>query len=207
MTKPPDIRAVALEAFGVRLEPLAEHHRAGLARAADAPEIWDHMPLSGQGDGFDRWFDAALAVGRTGEEAVWAVRTLHDQALVGGTRFLAIVAAHRRVELGHTWYAPAVWGSFVNPACKFALLAYAFEDLGLNRVEFKTDNLNLRSQAAIAKLGAVCEGVFRAHMVRRDGSLRDSVYYSITRDDWPAVREGLRRRLGARPDGGEAPPV
>jgi RimJ/RimL family protein N-acetyltransferase len=183
-----------LIAARVRLEPLAEAHRAGLARAADAPQIWDHMPSPAHGVRFDAWFDAALAVAQTGREAVWAVRA-PDGELVGSTRFLSIEPAHRRLEVGHTWYAPRVWASQVNPACKFMLLRYAFDTLNFNRVELKTDIRNVRSQAAIARLGAVKEGVFRAHMVRPDGSLRDSVYFSIIRDDWPAVRHGLAARL------------
>jgi RimJ/RimL family protein N-acetyltransferase len=181
----------------VRLEPLAEAHRAGLARAADHPQIWTHMPIDASGDGFAAWFDASLKLALAGREAVWAVRTLGDGALVGSTRYLAIEPQHRRLEIGHTWFAPAVWGGQVNPACKLALLRYAFEALGFNRVELKTDNRNLRSQAAIAALGATREGVFRAHMVRRDGSLRDSVYFSVVRGEWPAVRERLAARLGA----------
>ena len=177
----------------VRLEPLTEAHRAGLACAANQAEIWEHMPSSASGAGFDPWFDQALDLALAGREAVWAVRT--DGILVGSTRYLAIEPEHRRLEIGHTWYAPQVWASRVNPACKLALLRYAFESLGFNRVELKTDNRNLRSQAAIAKLGATREGVFRAHMVRRDGSLRDSVYFSIVRDEWPSVRDRLTARL------------
>jgi RimJ/RimL family protein N-acetyltransferase len=186
-----------LMAGRVRLEPLAESHREGLARAADDPAIWAHMPADASGARFGAWFDAAMTAARTGEHAVWAVRTLGDDALVGSTRYLAIDPHHRRLEVGHTWYAPQVWGGKVNPACKLALLRYAFETLAFNRVELKTDNRNLRSQAAIAKLGATREGVFRAHMVRPDGSLRDSVYFSIVRDEWPAVRAGLLARLSA----------
>jgi RimJ/RimL family protein N-acetyltransferase len=179
----------------VRLEPLTEDHRAGLARAADQAEIWEHMPHAASGAGFTAWFDHALDLALGGREAVWAVRTSADGALVGSTRYLAIEPEHRRLEIGHTWYAPRVWATQVNPACKLALLRYAFESLGFNRVELKTDNRNLRSQAAIAKLGAVREGVFRAHMVRRDGSLRDSVYFSIVSGEWPSVRDRLTARL------------
>ena len=195
MSQAPDIRAVELEAAGVRLEPLAERHREGLRQAGDADAIWAHMPAPARGDGFDPWFDWSLSVCASGSEAAWAVRTLSDGALVGSTRYLAIVPAHRRVEIGHTWYAPSVWASRVNPACKYLLMTYGFETLGLNRIEYKTDIRNTRSQAAIAKLGAVREGVFRAHMVRPDGSLRDSVYFAVTRDDWPAVKAGLQARL------------
>jgi RimJ/RimL family protein N-acetyltransferase len=177
----------------VRLEPLVSEHRDGLARAADHGEIWQHMPHDASGVGFEAWFDHSLTLALAGREAVWAVRT--DGALVGSTRYLAIEPEHRRLEIGHTWYAPQVWAGRVNPACKLALLRYAFESLDFNRVELKTDNRNLRSQAAIAKLGATREGVFRAHMVRRDGSLRDSVYFSIVRDEWPAVRDRLAARL------------
>ena len=194
---PLDIRAIPLEAAGVRLEPLADAHREGLRAAADAQEIWTHMPTPALGAAFDKWFDGSLQVCETGGEAAWAVRTLSDNALVGSTRYLNIEAAHARVEIGHTWYAPAVWAGVVNPACKFALLRYGFETLGLNRIELKTDIRNTRSQAAIAKLGAAREGVFRAHMIRPDGSLRDTVYFSVIRDEWPAVRERLLTRLAA----------
>jgi RimJ/RimL family protein N-acetyltransferase len=186
-----------LMAGRVRLEPLGEQHRDGLARAADHAAIWAHMPSDASGAGFRPWFDGSLETALAGREAVWAVRTLADNTLVGSTRYLAIEPAHKRLEIGHTWYAPAAWGGPVNPACKLALMRYAFETLGFNRVELKTDNRNLRSQTAIAKLGAVREGVFRAHMVRRDGTLRDSVYFSVVRNEWPAVREKLTARLAA----------
>ena len=187
-----DLRPTLIVA-GVRLEPIEERHRGPLAAAADDARIWAHMPFDASGARFDRWFDAALEVAERELEAVWVVKA--DGALVGSTRYLAIEPAHRRLEIGHTWYAPAAWGGKVNPACKLALMRYAFEGLGFNRVELKTDNLNRRSQAAIAKLGAVREGVLRAHMVRRDGSLRDSVYFSVVRSEWPSVRERLTARL------------
>jgi N-acetyltransferase len=184
-----------LETAGVRLEPLIEAHREPLRRAATAPEIWKHMPSKATGVGFDPWFDHALGTAEAGREAAWAVRA--GGAIVGSTRYMAIVPEHRRLEIGHTWYAPGVWASVVNPACKLALLRHAFETLEFNRVELKTDIRNTRSQRAIAKLGAEREGVFRAHMVRPDGSLRDTVYFAIVRGDWPAVREGLTARLAA----------
>lgn len=195
----PKICAKTLEAAGVRLEPLGRQHFDGLKQAADAPEIWTHVPTGAAGDDFEPWFEAALAIASVGKEVVWAVRTLADDAIVGSTRYLNIDALNRRVEIGHTWYARETWGTFVNPACKMLLLRYAFEDLRLHRVELKTDILNRRSQAAIAKLGAVKEGVFRAHMVRRDGTLRDTVYFAVIRDDWPAVRDGLQARLAPAP--------
>jgi RimJ/RimL family protein N-acetyltransferase len=194
MSQQLELRAL-LAAGRVRLEPLAEGHRDGLARAADDPRIWTHMPADASGAGFTDWFEGSLQTALAGREAVWAVRSLGDDALVGSTRYLAIEPAHRRLEIGHTWYAPSEWGGAVNPACKLALMRHAFETLGFNRVEFKTDNRNLRSQAAIARLGAVREGVLRAHMVRRDGTLRDSVYFSVVQGEWPVVRDGLTARL------------
>lgn len=196
-----EIRAVPLEAAGVRLEPLAEGHREGLRAVGDAPEIWAHMPTPARGAAFDRWFDWSLEICESGKEAAWAVRA--DDALVGSTRYMAIEPTHRRLEIGHTWYAPAAWATKVNPACKFMLLRYAFDTRGLNRVEFKTDIRNTRSQAAIAKLGALREGVFRSHMIRADGSLRDTVYFSVIREDWPAVRKRLGTRLAAYSSGEE----
>jgi len=189
------VRAIPLQCSGVRLEPLEEAHRSGLRGAGTDPEIWAHMPYEARGDGFDRWFDHSLGVADAGVEAVWAVRS--GAGLVGSTRFLSIEPAHRRLEIGSTWYAPDAWGTKVNPACKLALMRYAFEDLGFNRVEYKTDIKNLRSQAAIAKLGAVREGVFRAHMTRPDGTLRDSVYFAVIASEWPAVRDRLAARVFA----------
>ncbi len=191
------IEAVLLEAPGVLLEPLAEQHREGLRIAAQAPAIWAHMPTPALGERFDAWFDGSLKICETPAEKAWAVRTLDDGKLVGSTRYMNIEAAHKRVEIGHTWYNPTVWAGQVNPACKYALLRHGFEALDLNRIELKTDIANTRSQAAIAKLGAVREGVFRSHMIRSDGTLRDTVYFSIVREEWPAVRAGLLARLTA----------
>lgn len=191
------ICAVPLEHSDVRLEPLDETHRAGLAAAAGAAEIWTYMPFDGGGSGFDRFFDWSLDLNSDNREAVWAVRTLTDGAIVGTTRYLNIAARDLRLEIGGTWYAPAVWATKVNPACKLMLLAHGFETLGLNRIEFKTDARNLRSQAAIAKLRATREGVFRRHMVLHDGHVRDSVYFSIIREEWPSVKARLTERLAS----------
>jgi N-acetyltransferase len=192
---PLEIRAVPLAGAGVKLEPLAESHREGLRLAGDAPEIWTHMPTPAIGAKFDPWFDWSLEISARGKEAVWAARNERDGELVGSTRYMNIEAAHARVEIGHTWYRPALWATNINPACKFLLLRHAFETLALNRVEFKTDIRNTRSQAAIAKLGAVREGVFRSHMIRADGTLRDTVYFAVIKNEWPRVRENLSTRL------------
>ena len=192
---PDKIVAVPLNAFGVALEPLDESHRAGMALAGRDPKIWRFLPYDVSNGGFDRWFDATLALQHAHKEAVWAVRRSDDGAVVGTTRYLNIAAHDKRVEIGGTWYAPEVWAGVVNPTCKFMLLAHGFETLGLNRIELKTDARNERSQSAIARLGAVREGTFRRHMVLPDGHIRDTVYFSVIKEEWPAVRDGLIARL------------
>jgi RimJ/RimL family protein N-acetyltransferase len=111
------------------------------------------------------------------------------------TRYLAVEQAHKRLEIGSTWYEPAVWGGPVNPECKLLLMQHAFETLKFHRVEYKTDLRNARSRAAILKLGAIQEGIFRKHMIMADGHVRDSVYFSIVDSDWPSVKAGLQKRL------------
>ena len=114
---------------------------------------------------------------------------------VGMTRYLNIEEAHRKLEIGSTWYEPAVWAGVVNPECKFLLMRHAFETLKFHRVEFKTDARNARSRAAILKLGAREEGIFRKHMIMADGHVRDSVWFSVIDDEWPAVKAGLEKRI------------
>ena len=189
------ISAKPLTAAGVRLEPLEPRHREGLRQAADAADIWAYMPISAAGDGFERWFDFSVSMAETQKEAVWAVRSLDEGRLVGSTRYMVLEPRHRRVEIGHTWYHPSVWGGRVNPACKYLLMGYGFEELDLIRMELKTDARNTRSQAAIAKLGATREGVLRHHYILADGYRRDSVYFSVLAAEWPQVRAGLEARL------------
>jgi RimJ/RimL family protein N-acetyltransferase len=188
---------VTLTGRFVRLEPLTEAHRAGLRAAADDPRIWEFTLTDARGPGFEAWFDAALNQRADGTRFPFAVVRLADGRLVGSTSYLDPVPQHRRVEIGSTWYAPDAWGTAVNPECKLLLLAHAFDELQWNRVALVTDLLNRRSQAAIEKLGAVREGVLRAHMISQGGRLRDSVLYSIVRADWPAVRAGLAARTAA----------
>lgn len=191
----PEIIAIPLSTHGVALEPLAEVHRSGMAAAASDPVIWRYLPWDASGDGFDRWFDATLA--NSNNDAIWAVRRQSDGAIVGSTRYLNIAAHDLRVEIGGTWYAPETWGGIVNPACKFMLMQRGFETLGLNRIELKTDARNERSQKAIARLGAQREGLFRRHMVMPDGHIRDTVYFSVIREEWPEVKAGLLARLAS----------
>ena len=192
-----EITAPVLGGRWVRLEPLAEEHRAGLRAAGDDDRVWEHMTLLGRGEGFDRFFSTALAQCAAGKRLPFAVRLLATGELIGSTSYLDPVPEHKRVEIGWTWYRPDHWATAVNPECKLLLLAHAFDTLGLNRVSFLTDLRNTRSQAAIAKLGAVREGVMRCHAITRGGRVRDSVLFAITSNDWPIVKEQLTRRLAS----------
>jgi RimJ/RimL family protein N-acetyltransferase len=179
----------------VDLEPLAEAHREELRPAAEDARIWTHALSVATGDGFDRWFNDTLRERDADSRIPFAVRQLVDGKLVGSTSYLDIRLDHKRVEIGATWYHPSVWRTQVNPECKLLLLTYAFEQIGMNRVSLITDIRNERSQGAIAKLGAVREGVLRSHMITQEERIRDSVSFSIVAEEWPTVRLGLERRL------------
>ena len=189
------VKPLVLTGDFVRLEPLAEEHRAGLARAADDTAIWTYLPGDGTGAAFDGWFDTSLEAQADPRQLVFAVRRLADDRLVGSTRYMRIEAEHHGLEIGFTWYAPEAWGGKMNPECKLLLLGHAFEALGAIRVELRTDARNTRSRRAIARLGAKEEGVLRHHKILPDGYLRDTVSFAILADEWPAARKSLEARL------------
>jgi RimJ/RimL family protein N-acetyltransferase len=182
----------------VRLDPTTESDAQEIFAALDHDEVWaagysggpSGRPRTAQG-----WAKRILAAAEE-PRAMYTVRTLGEERVVGTTSLGDTVLAHERTHLGWTAYAPDVWGGVVNPECKLLLLAHAFDDCGFGRVKIQTDLVNLRSQAAIAKLGATREGVLRRHMVRPDGTTRDTVVFSVTVDDWPQVRAGLLARVG-----------
>jgi N-acetyltransferase len=198
MSREMRIEAKVLENKYVRLEPHAEAHREGLRQAAkaDAP-LFAFMPTDISGANFDRWFDWTAGVSDGRRELAFSVINGQDGRIVGSTRYLNIELAHRRVEIGHTWYARDSWGGAINPSCKFLLFAHGFDDLKLNRVELKCDARNSRSRAAILKLGAQEEGTLRRHMVMSDGFVRDTVYFSVVASEWPSVMTQLQRRIAA----------
>ncbi len=187
---------VVLDGKSVRLEPLEERHRAALRPAAQHPEIFT-VTTSALGPLYDPYIDNALKRSDGVRELAFAVLLKADNRYVGMTRYLNIEEAHRKLEIGSTWYEPSVWASTVNPECKLLLMRHAFETLRFHRVEYKTDARNARSRAAILKLGATQEGIFRKHMIMADGHVRDSVYFSIIDTDWPAAKAGLEKRLAA----------
>jgi RimJ/RimL family protein N-acetyltransferase len=198
-----DVRPVTLEANGVRLEPLALEHHDGLVAAAADGQLWQlwftAVPEPQQTRGY---IDAALLGQRAGHMLPWAVRELRSGAIVGSTRYHDIVPEIARVEIGYTWYAARWHRSHVNTSCKLLLLRHAFETLGCAVVGLRTDNFNFASQRAIEALGAKKDGVIRHHLARRDGSVRDSVIYSILAAEWPDVRRHLELRLLRRAGAG-----
>jgi RimJ/RimL family protein N-acetyltransferase len=194
---PPRLEPVALTGRFVRLEPLGRQHAADLVPAAlSDPRIWDYMflPILVPED-VEPWIEAALAEQSTGLALAFVVVDLASGRLVGSTRYLDYRPVHRGIEIGWTWYARWAWSTAVNPEAKLLLLRYAFETLGCMRVQLKTDERNLRSRAAITRLGAREEGILRKHMLVRHGAVRNSVYFSILDDEWPSVEAGLLARL------------
>lgn len=193
------IAPVVLEGHGVRLEPMERTHRDALVAAARDGELWrlwfTSVPAP---DEASDYIEAALAGQAAGEMLPWVVRELGSGGLVGSTRYHDIIASADRVEIGYTWYAARWQRTHVNRACKRLLLAHAFETLECGVVGLRTDIANQRSQAAIERLGARRDGVIRHQMRRRDGTMRDTVMYSILAAEWPEVRDRLAR-TGPRP--------
>jgi N-acetyltransferase len=191
---------ITLEGYGVRLEPLAEEHHDGLTAAAADGRLWELWFTSVPApDETAAYIAQALAGQAAGTMLPWAVRDLESGVIVGSTRYHDIVAAADRVEIGWTWYGASRQRSHVNTACKLLLFAHAFDGLGCRVVGLRTDNFNFASQRAIEALGAKKDGVIRHHWVRRDGSVRDSVIYSLLVTEWPDVRKHLEARLARHP--------
>ena len=179
----------------VVLEPLENRHHADLIRAADDPDLWRYIPIDASTGFASRlpWLVEEMAAGRY---ITFVVRRLSDAAIVGSTSYLAITPADAKVEIGFTWYVAGAQGGPVNPEAKCLLLSNAFA-ADYNRVEFKTDAKNLRSRAALRKLGAKEEGILRGHMWMPQGYFRDSAYFSVLAAEWPEVKAQLEARLAA----------
>ena len=191
-----ELEPIVLENRFLRLEPLSERRREELreACAADA-DIWPTVySFSMLGERFDATWDLMMANALSGRSQTYAV--VAGCRCVGMTSFLDIDLRHRTVEVGGTYYRPDCRGGAVNPAAKRLILGHAF-DSGMNRVQFNVDALNARSRAAVLKLGAAQEGVLRHHRITWTGRLRDTVVFSVLKDDWPAVRDRLDARLAA----------
>jgi RimJ/RimL family protein N-acetyltransferase len=192
-----NVSAVTLEGRHVRLEPLAEAHVAALARHAADDKVWTHFGGARMTDepAIRQRIEVARQLLEQGAALTFAIVDLARGEAVGATAYLDVSVPDRRLEIGSTWLGRAAWRTAVNTEAKYLLLTHAFEGLGCLRVQLKTDIRNLRSQAAIERLGAVKEGVLRAHMLRRDGSQRDTVLYSIIAGEWPAVKARLKQLM------------
>ena len=191
-----NVQPTTLEGGGIRLEQLTEGHHDALEAAAADGKLWElwftAVPFPG---GMQKYIADALNGQQDGHMLPWAVRDVASGAVIGTTRYHDIVAAIDRVEIGHTWYAASRQRTHVNTTCKRLLLAHAFETLGCKVAGLRTDNFNFRSQRAIEGIGAKKDGVIRHHATRKDGTVRDSVMYSILAAEWPDVRRHLDLRV------------
>jgi N-acetyltransferase len=187
---------VTLEGYDVRLEPMTLDHAEALGQAAADGKLWElwftSVPAPDQAAVY---VATALDGQQAGHMLPWVVRDLLTGHIAGSTRYHDIVPAIDRVEIGWTWYAASYQRSALNTTCKLLLLTHAFEQLGCAVVGLRTDNFNFRSQRAIEAIGAKKDGVIRHHQARRDGSVRDSVMYSILASEWRDVKRHLELRL------------
>jgi len=190
------IEPVTLSTERLVLRPLSLDDVPALAEAARDGELWEKRTTTvPRPEGFEDYVRKALELQAAGLALPFTTVVREGDRVVGSTRYMNIDAAHHRVEIGTTWIAKSWQRSFVNTHAKFLMLRHAFEGLGCLAVELRTHRLNDQSRAAIERLGAKLDGILRQHMIMPDGHIRDTAVYSITRDEWPAVKEGLERRM------------
>ena len=186
------VQPVVLQDHGVRLEPLSPAHEDGLRAAAADGELWKIRVTSvPEPENTRAYIDTALQMRAEGHRFAFAVFDETSGRIVGSTSYHDILPAVRRVEIGWTWYARSVQRSHVNTTCKLLMMGHAFDTLGCAVVGWRTDNFNFASQRAIERLGAKKDGVIRGHALRRDGTVRDTVMYSMTAEEWPEARAQL----------------
>jgi N-acetyltransferase len=191
-----DPHPLVLEGGGIRLEPLREEHHEALAAAAADGRLWDlWFTAVPPPEGMASYVAAALTGQQAGHMLPWVVRETASGAVIGSTRYHDILPEIDRVEIGYTWYSQSRQRTHVNTTCKRLLLGHAFETVGCKVVGLRTDGFNFRSQRAIEALGAKKDGVIRHYGLRRDGTVRDTVMYSILAAEWPDVRRHLDLRL------------
>lgn len=192
------VEPVTLAGRHATLEPLSHEHEDGIRLAVADGELWKlFFTTVPHPEGVRAYIEGLLAQCERGAAIAFVVRDNRNGDIVGGTRYLNIDAANRRLEIGGTWYASRVQRTAVNTECKLMLLAHAFEMLDCIAVEFRTDWFNKRSQAAIERLGAKRDGLLRNHMIMPDGRIRDTVVYSIIQNEWAGVKRNLQHKLEA----------
>ena len=194
-----DFDLTALQGKTVYLEKLAPEHFPILKELAKDERIWEYTKTLLINETYEEqvenYLKTALDSHALGSQQAFIIRECATDDIVGMTRLYGIEPKDKRVTIGYTWYIPSVWGKLHNKECKLLLLQYAFEKLGYNRVEFYVAGQNIRSQKAVQKIGGIREGVLRNHGYRPDGSLRDTVIFSILKEEWPAVKENLLAML------------
>jgi RimJ/RimL family protein N-acetyltransferase len=196
------IEPVVLEGKYVRMEPLTLAHHAALWEAGNDARIFEWFPAPVRSsEEMREWIETALAQQAAGIALPFVTVEKTSGSVAGSTRFNNFDAANRRVEIGWTWLAPRFQRSACNTEAKYLMLRHAFETLGLNRVEFKTDSLNEASRRALLRIGAKEEGTFRNHMVTASGRLRHSVWFSVIAEEWPAVKSALEAKLARKMSG------
>ncbi|HJP89323.1 MAG TPA: GNAT family N-acetyltransferase [Candidatus Limnocylindrales bacterium] len=190
------VQPVTLQGRVVRLEPLTLDHLDDLAEVAFEGNLWRWTAVQpANRDELRTWIEAAVATREAGTEMAFATVDQSTGKAIGSSRFMSIVPEHRRLEIGWTWVALASQRRGANREAKYVQLRHAFEDLGANRVEFKTDSLNEKANPALLGIGATFEGTFRNHMIMPGNRLRHSNYYSVTVEEWPRVKELLEEGL------------
>ncbi|TPG21302.1 GNAT family N-acetyltransferase [Variovorax guangxiensis] len=190
------VEPTTLNKRGIALVPLALDHEAGLRAAAADGELWNLRVTSvPEPDQTRAYIESALQMRKDGNRFAFAVTDEASGTVLGSTSFHDILPAVKRVEIGYTWYAKRCQRSHVNTTCKLLMLTHAFEALGCRTVGWRTDNYNFASQRAIERLGAKKDGVIRGHALRRDGTVRDTVMYSLSAGEWPEVKAHLRYLL------------
>jgi len=193
------VTPVTLEGRHVRLEPLAKAHLAGLAEVGLDEELWRWIPTAVRTrEEMAAYIETALQEQERGVSLPFAILEKATGRAIGSTRYGNIDRTHHRVEIGWTWVAREWQRTAMNTEAKYLLLKHAFESLGCVRVELKTDSLNEKSRAAILRIGAKEEGIFRNHMITASGRIRHSAYYSIIDSEWPAVKARLEAKLSSR---------
>ena len=190
------IKPITLNAHGVTLVPLELSHETGLRAAAADGELWNLRITSvPEPDETRGYIETALKGFEEGHRLAFAVIEQTSGTVLGSTSYHDILSAVKRVEIGYTWYAKCVQRTHVNTTCKLLMLTHAFDTLGCNVVGWRTDNFNFASQRAIERLGAKKDGVIRGNVLRRDGTIRDTVMYSLHKGEWPEVRAQLNYLL------------
>jgi len=193
------VTPVTLEGRHVRLEPLAKAHLAGLAEVGLHEELWRWIPTAVRTrEEMAAYIETALQEQERGVSLPFAILEKATGRAIGSSRYGNIDRTHHRVEIGWTWVAREWQRTAMNTEAKYLLLKHAFESLGCVRVELKTDSLNEKSRAAILRIGAKEEGIFRNHMITASGRIRHSAYYSIIDSEWPAVKARLEAKLSSR---------